>query len=107
MRPGPGRSALLACLLAALLTTGAAVLSANPAGAKTSAGPPSRHVVIVGLSGLRWSDVSQAATPTLWRLAGQGSAGSLVDFAGLPLTCPADGWLTVNSGTRAHSDHTN
>jgi hypothetical protein len=51
--------------------------------------------------------VSQAATPTLWRLAGDGSAGSLVDYAVLPLTCPADGWLTLNSGARAQSDHTN
>ena len=63
-------------------------------------------MVIVGLSGLRWSDLSPTATPTLWRLAGQGSVGSLVDFAVLPLTCPADGWLTLNSGARAQSDHT-
>src|ERR1035441_6105869 len=62
---------------------------------------PARHVVIVGLSGLRWSDVPPASTPTLWRLAGQGSAGSLVDYAVLPLTCPADGWLTLNAGARA------
>jgi hypothetical protein len=64
-------------------------------------------VVVVGLSGLRWSDVSPAATPALWRLAGQGSVGSLVDYAVLPLTCPADGWLTLNAGARAQSGHTN
>ena len=96
-------SALSGCLLAALVATAAAVVSGSPAGAQT----PPRHVVIVGVSGLRWSDVSQAATPTLWKLAGQGSVGSLVDYAALPLTCPADGWLTLNSGTRAQSDHTN
>jgi hypothetical protein len=62
--------------------------------------------VVVGISGLRWSDVSATATPTLWRLAGQGSVGSLVDYAVLPLTCPADAWLTLNSGARAQSDHT-
>ena len=66
-----------------------------------------RHVVVVGISGLRWSDVTPAATPTLWRLAGQGSVGSLVDYAVLPLTCPADAWLTLNAGARAQSDHTN
>ena len=92
-------SALLACLLAAL-----AVAGASPAKAQTA---PARHVVVVGLSGLRWSDVSATATPTLWRLAGQGSVGSLVDYAVLPLTCPADGWLTLNAGARAQSDHTN
>jgi hypothetical protein len=98
------RSALLACLLAAL----AAVVSGPAASARTATPPPApaRHVVIVGISGLRWSDVSAAVTPTLWRLAGQGSVGSLVDYAVLPLTCPADGWLTLNSGARAQSDHT-
>jgi hypothetical protein len=102
MRPGPVRSVLLACLFAAL----AALVTWAPAEAGTTPPGPARHVVIVGISGLRWSDVSPAATPTLWRLSGQGSVGSLVDFAGLPLTCPADGWLTLNSGARARTDHT-
>ena len=104
------RRAVLGSLLAALLTSGltsaAALAAATPAAARTPQAAPARHVVIVGLSGLRWSDVSPTATPTLWRLAGQGSVGSLVDYAVLPLTCPADGWLTLNSGARAQSDHT-
>ena len=98
------RSGLLGGLLAALLAIGAALAAATPAAARTPA--PARHVVIVGLSGLRWSDVSPSVTPTLWRLAGQGSVGSLVDYAVLPLTCPADGWLTLNSVARAQSRHT-
>ena len=109
VRPGM-RRALLGSLLAALLTSGltsgAALAAATPAAARAPQAAPARHVVIVGLSGLRWSDLSPAGTPTLWRLAGQGSVGSLVDFAVLPLTCPADGWLTLNSGARAQSDHT-
>ena len=92
-------SALLACLLAALALAPPAQASPAP--------PRAQHVVVVGLSGLRWSDVSAARTPALWRLAGQGSAGNLVDYAVLPLTCPADGWLTLNAGARAQSDHTN
>ena len=64
-------------------------------------------MVVVGLSGLRWSDVSAGRTPALWRLAGQGSVANLVDYAVKPLTCPADGWLTLNAGARAQSDHTN
>ena len=98
-RPAAIWSALIACLFAVLAV-------ATPARA---AEPPPRaqHVVVVGLSGLRWSDVSAARTPTLWRLAGQGSVGNLVDYAVLPLTCPADGWLTLNAGARAQSDHTN
>jgi len=102
IRPGAARTALLACLLAVL----APLLLAPPASASTGSAPRS-HVIVVGLSGLRWSDVSATATPALWRLAGQGSVGDLVDYAVLPLTCPADAWLTLNAGARAKTDHTN
>jgi len=101
-RPAAVPAALLACLLAVL----AVLAAARPADAAASPAP-ARHVVVVGISGLRWSDVSATATPTLWRLAGQGSVGSLVDYAVLPLTCPADAWLTLNAGARAQADHTN
>ena len=88
------RAGLLACLLAVL----AAVSVAGSRPASAAAPPPARHVVVVGLSGLRWSDVSPSATPTLWRLAGQGSVGSLVDYAVLPLTCPADALAHAERG---------
>ena len=94
-------SALLACLLTAL-----ALLATTPAGAAQKPAP-AQHVVVVGISGLRWSQVSATSTPTLWRLAGQGSVGNLVDYAVLPLTCPADAWLTLNAGARATTGHTN
>ena len=92
-------TALLACLFAVLAVASPARAAEPP--------PRAQHVVVVGLSGLRWSDVSAARTPTLWRLAGQGSVGNLVDYAVKPLTCPADGWLTLNAGARAQPDHTN
>ena len=104
MRPGAVRAVLLGCLLAVLA---AVFAGSSPASAQTRAITPVRHVVVVGISGLRWSDVSQAGTPTLWRLAEAGSVGSLVDYAVKPLTCPADAWLTLNAGARAQSDHTN
>ncbi len=107
MRPGAVRSLLAACLLAVLAWGVGTAFAASTASAQTTATTPGRHVVVVGISGLRWSDVSPATTPTLWRLAGQGSVGSLVDYAVLPLTCPADAWLTLNAGARAQSDHTN
>ena len=108
MRPGAVRTLLFACLLAVLGPgVGAVFAGSSPASAQTTASAPVRHVVVVGISGLRWSDVSPTATPTLWRLAGQGSVGSLVDYAVLPLTCPADAWLTLNAGARAQSDHAN
>jgi hypothetical protein len=101
------RRAAVGTLFATLLAVPAMLAAATPTAARTpAAAAPPRHVVIVGLSGLRWSDLSPAATPTLWRLAAQGSVGSLVDYAVLPLTCPADGWLTLNSGARAQTDHT-
>ncbi len=93
-------------LLAGLLAVLAPLLLASPASAGT-APAPRNHVIVVGLSGLRWSDVSASATPALWRLAAAGSVGDLVDYAVKPLTCPADGWLTLNAGARAQSDHDN
>src|SRR5690349_22105253 len=99
MRPAVILSTLLACLFAVLALSQPANASAPP--------PRAQHVVVIGLSGLRWSDVSAGRTPALWRLAGQGSVANLVDYAVLPLTCPADGWLTLNAGARAQSDHTN
>ncbi len=107
MRAGAVRSLLAACLLAVLALGVGGAFAASTASAQTTATTPGRHVVVVGISGLRWSDVSPSVTPTLWRLAGQGSVGSLVDYAVLPLTCPADAWLTLNADDRAQSDHTN
>ena len=93
----------VAAVLAAVLTglgSGRAQAAAKPRTAVSS------HVVIVGLSGLRWTDVSASATPALWRMARAGSPGSLVAFAVNPHTCPADAWLTLNGGDRAQAPHT-
>ena len=94
------------CALAAALGVVGANAGAASAGV-TAAGPAvSGPVVIVGISGLRWTDVSAAATPALWRVTSDGSPGSLVDYAILPHTCPADAWLTMNAGNRARAPHT-
>ena len=98
-------------LLAAMLLLGAALAaawSADPAAmaaAAPAAAAPSRPVVLVGIPGLRWTDVSAAATPVLWRLAEEGSVGSLVVHTIASRTCPADGWLTLNAGARAAVPH--
>jgi hypothetical protein len=86
--------AVLAVPLAGVLGPRAQAAQATPTPARALA----RHVVVVGISGLTWSDVT---TPELWRLAAAGSVGSLVDYAQQPLSCPADGWLTLNSAARA------
>ena len=106
-----------ALLLGAALSAGPAVLAspASPALASTAAtgtaatgvtGSTSRPVVLVGIPGLRWNDVSASATPTLWRLAERGSVGTLVVHTIMPRTCPADGWLTLNAAARASVPHT-
>jgi hypothetical protein len=87
-------AALAVPLLSAPAARAAAATTQAPAGA-------ARHVVIVGISGLRWNQVTPRATPELWRLASGGSVGSLVDYAQQPLACPADGWLTLNAAARA------
>ena len=63
--------------------------------------PAARHVVLIGVPGLLWTDVTAARMPALWRLARQGSDGSLSVTGVYPLTCPADGWLTLNAANRA------
>jgi hypothetical protein len=96
-----GALAVVASVVAVLMNVGT-----RPTPATAGTGPAvSSHVVIVGLSGLRWADVSPSETPALWQLALAGSPGSLVDYAVLPRTCPADAWLTLNGGNRAQLPH--
>ncbi|MBO4272614.1 hypothetical protein [Microbispora triticiradicis] len=95
-------------LLAALLTLLVAALvlpfSSGPAAAGTA---PVGRVVVIGVPGLRWADLDPERTPTLWALADRGSTASLSTRAvppeGLPVTCPAAGWLTISAGRRAAS----
>ena len=103
MHPILARALAAGSALAALAV--AVVISAPGAGAapRTVA---VRHVVLIGVPGLRWTDVSAAATPALWRLARQGSVGSLSVTGIHPVSCPADGWLTLNSGARAAAPRT-
>ena len=95
-----GAAACAALALPLLGVTAAGVPLARATATARSV-PQARHVVIVGISGLNWNLVTPSATPALWRLAGAGSVGSLVDYAQRPVACPADGWLTLNSGARA------
>jgi hypothetical protein len=115
VRPILARVPIAASVLVALASAAAicaTVLSAGTAAAgqvrpaRTVAAGPVRHVVLVGVPGLRWADVSAAATPALWRLARQGSVGSLSVTGIGPLSCPADGWLMLNAGARAAAPRT-
>ncbi len=86
-------------VLAALasLLTGAQVQAARPPAGSSSAG----YVIIAGVPGLRWDDVSPETTPTLWKLAQRGSIGSLAVRSARVPTCQADGWVTLGAGNFA------
>ncbi len=102
-RAPPG--AVLARAVPLLLAT-ALCWPPGPALRPSAAAPPGHPagaVVVVGVPGLRWDDVTATGTPTLWRLAGRGSVGSLSVRAGRRVTCPADGWVTVGAGNRARA----
>ncbi|GAA4592127.1 hypothetical protein GCM10023194_53180 [Planotetraspora phitsanulokensis] len=80
-------------------------LPGSAPGSVSSAGSPAGRVVLIGVPGLRWDDLDPARTPNLWALAGKGGVASLstrtVPPEGMPVTCPAGGWLTVSAGQRA------
>ena len=113
-RAGFAASVVAAVTVPVVISAPAALAATAPAAARAQerAGPGKENaqappVVLVGVAGLRWTDVSPAATPSLWRLASQGSPGTLVTRAVLPRTCPVDDWLTLNAGARAMSRHAN
>lgn len=106
----PGRRfawALLALVLGALLL--GALGSAAGLGYRDDAAAPLRGaapgpVVVVGVPGLAWTDINPEDTPTLDAWRQEGSTGVLVVRGAHPLTCAADGWLTLGAGQRAAAD---
>jgi len=94
---------------AAAATSGPRAATAATAGAikaEAAAAGPGHPVVVIGIPGLRWTDITRSTTPALWRLAEQGSVGSLVVSGVDAFSCPADAWLTLNSGARAIAPRT-
>lgn len=84
----------LACgLLGGLVGSGPATAEPEPAATD--------HVVVVGIAGLRASDVSADRTPALARLVREGSVGSLSVRTAPSVTCSGEGWLTLGAGTYA------
>ncbi len=55
--------------------------------------------VVIGVPGLRWSDVQ--ASPELTALLNEADVGSTSVKTATDQTCPIDGWLTISAGTRA------
>ncbi|QAY69398.1 hypothetical protein [Xylanimonas protaetiae] len=97
LRARTALSTLVGVLLVAL-----ALLGVTPPAAASTAlatAPDRTPVVFVGVAGLQWSDVDADRTPTLWRLVGGGSVGSMAVRTLTP-TCPRDAWLTVSAESR-------
>ncbi|MBS2964915.1 hypothetical protein KGA66_17800 [Actinocrinis puniceicyclus] len=67
----------------------------------TGGDPATHHVVVIGIDGLQWSDVTRTGMPHLFDLVKHADIASLVTRGESDYTCPADGWLTLNSGTRS------
>ncbi len=87
-----------------LLAAAVALASVFGLVSRPATGAPTEHadyVIIAGAAGLRWDDVTQEDTPTLWQLAQQGSIGALSVKSARTPTCPDDGWLTLGAGSYA------
>ncbi len=61
---------------------------------------PAAGVVLVGIAGLAWQDVTVEDAPTLHSLVGPNAVASLTVRTVRPRTCVVDGWLTVGAGRR-------
>ena len=67
-----GRALAAGAAIVAMAAPAAAMASSD--GAAGARAPATGHVVLVGIGGLRWSDVSPTRSPALWRLAGDARA---------------------------------
>lgn len=88
-------------LLAAAGMLGTGIALSSPPAATDAAEPPGDPVVLIGVSGLTWDEVTPRETPALHRLAREGGVASLTPRSVNAVSCHADGWLAVNSGRRA------
>lgn len=79
--------------------------AAAPADARAAGTAATGRVVIVGVPGLMWSDITREGTPALWGLTADGSAAGLSVRTTRVNTCPTDGWLSVSAGQRSRLPH--
>lgn len=89
--------------LGALLVSAAALVAIAPSPAQAGAAQDAPQVIVVGVSGLRWSDVNPTDTPAIDRLARSAAVGVLSVRTAAPVDCPTDGWLTLGAGNRVRS----
>ncbi len=101
------RMALASALLAVLASGFVVATAATPAMAGTEqdttheSDTPTGPVVLIGVTGLQWDDVSALTTPSLWLLSRDAGVGQVSARSVATRACPADGWLAVSAGSRA------
>src|SRR3954463_1963870 len=88
-------------LVLALVSGIAALTTATPVQAAPAAGDGAPPILLVGVTGLRWDDVTTLTTPALWNLSREGAIGLVAARGVASRACPADGGLVVSTGTRA------
>lgn len=103
IRRHPVKSLTLALLALVLALAFAYVARPTYAVAPPIATQPGDSLVVVGVGGLSWSDVSAADTPVLWGLLRDGSTANVSVKAMGETTCPTDGWATLGAGEAAGS----
>ncbi|CAL9448251.1 hypothetical protein SUDANB121_02405 [Nocardiopsis dassonvillei] len=106
--------AVLARWCASAVAVAALLCAAPAAGAEPGsggAGAPARDpdvpgaagepLVLVGVPGLLWQDITPEHTPTLWEMAERSATANVSIRTATSRTCPTDGWLSVSAGDRA------
>lgn len=60
--------------------------------------PPGSPTVLVGVVGLRWTDVNPTTMPTLWSMVGDGAVASIPGGISGQGACPREAWMTLSAG---------
>ncbi len=103
-RPGARLYALLLAVVVLVCTAPAGAAAGAPTLDPDVNDRRTGPVVLVGVPGLLWEDVTPEHTPALWDLAGVGAIGNVSIRTATSRTCPTDGWLSVSAGQRALSE---
>lgn len=88
-------------LIGLLLFTGTAiVVSTVAAQPRTQPAVQPGPLIVVGMPGLTWSEVSARRMPALWSLARRGAVAAQTTMSLRVHTCSDGSWLTLSSGER-------
>src|SRR5690625_4183573 len=92
----------VACLGVLLILSGfsASAAASTPSAPAQPAATTEGPMVVIGIGGLLWGDITAEKTPALFDLVDSADLSSLSVRTQGEITCPADGWLTLATGRR-------